>query len=795
MLRIFTLSIFFISISLTGFTQTKGLIFEPATGAGAIVLDPNSDGYVSQTTAGFISNDQAESEIPFSALVFPLNEPTSDIFNGPNCGFTDFVDSGTEDPALAYLDASNNWLFRFRMGNALPNAKSYSILIDTDGLFGNSGPLADPDYTANNPGFEIELVLATKFGVFVYDVETPNCTPVISYVGTTNYQKSIAHSSICNPLNYFLDFFVDFGDLTAQFGITPATPMRLAIVDNMAANKSTVCNPASASDLGGTDGSCGSLAACYEVIIDNVEPCTIAEMEAGLCLDRSDCPSIDVPVGDQATTVTGTSTEADGTAIDLYKDGLLIGSTTVTGGVWSISAIAPPLASGDTLNATAQAPGETLSLYECNTNIVGATCTPPISSVVECNAGKAVNGTGTPGAIINIYYEFGAIPLNPGSGNLFTAGAPNTITVDGTGNWLWRCLAGGQTTSCTAGGGPCLTPGSYRVTQTSPGECESEPVWFCYAGTGPSAVTTTTQTPTVLTSPVTAATTTISGTMPNPDDVATDVTVTMYLNGSTYGQVITGAGGSWSFTGLTLLPCDVISFSAIRTANPKRCVSLATANIIVEGAQTPAPVINGGFCSSSPITTVSGNSGSAEGTIIQIFDDGVATGVTSTVQANGTWQETGLSIAVGSVITATALDTSQCQTVSAASNSYTVLVPTTNTVTITSIPVFELSTAISGTGTDGDVITLFVDNFEIPGVSAVVSGGVWTISGIPSYEIYMDGVLTAVATTPGLCGGPPSAPTTILCIPLDNSLNVTPDSEVICEGSFVANVQVDASES
>jgi hypothetical protein len=54
------------------------------------------------------------------------------------------------------------------MGRNAPNAKSYSILIDTDGKFGGTGP-NNPDHSSLNPGF-VEIVLATKFGVFVYNV-------------------------------------------------------------------------------------------------------------------------------------------------------------------------------------------------------------------------------------------------------------------------------------------------------------------------------------------------------------------------------------------------------------------------------------------------------------------------------------------------------------------------------------------------------------------------------------------------------------------------------------------------
>ena len=771
--------------------QTKGLIFEPATGAGTAVLDPNGDGYVSQTTAGFILNDDVESEIPYVAFVFPGSEPTSDINNGPNCGFSDFVDSGTEDPAMSYVDASNNWLFRMRMGSAITNAKSYSVLIDTDGLFGNIGPSADPDYTPNNPGFEIEIVLATKFGVFVYDVDgIPNCTPVISYLGTTNYQKSIAHSEICGSFNYFLDYFVDFDDLTTQFGITSSTPIQMVIIDNMAANKSTVCNPNSASDIGGVDGSCGNLAACYQVIIDNQGPCSIADINAGLCTDRSDCPSITGPINDAATAVSGTTTEADGTTIDVYKNGLLIGSTTSTGGTWTLSGIAPPLAPTDTINATATAVDEVTSYFDCNTTIVGSVCTDPILTVVECNADKAFSGTGLPGAEIKVYLGFNATPENPASGNLFTPGAINTITVDGTGSWLWRCLGGGQTTSCTAGGGPCLVSGNYRITQTLPGQCESLDTWICVN------LSSTTTTPVITTTPIDVSTTSISGTMPAPDNVASDIEVIILANGVPIGSTITTAGGAWTISPISLNPCDVLTVQAIRDGGTPKCVSAESAGIVVAGgASSPAPEISGTYCTSGPITTITGISQQSAGSTITIYENGILEG-TTTVLVGGVWTANiGISIAIGSTITATVTSPATCESESGPSSGILVSAQSTNAVAITTSPIIEQMTSVSGTGTDGDVITLYVDGFQIPGFSTIVTGGVWTFSGFPTYELYTNGVVTATAETPGFCPSAPTASEIVVCIPPTLGLTVNPDSEVICTGSFVANVDIISSES
>ena len=147
------------------YSQTSGMIVEPATGAAALVLDPNSNGYVSATTAGFLGNDQlvANNELPWQTLIPAGSEPNSDVQNGPNCGFTDFVESsvGGIDPVF-HLTSGDNWLFRFRMASIAPNAKSYSIMVDIDNLI---GPGDDCYIPGVNPGFELEIVLATKFGV------------------------------------------------------------------------------------------------------------------------------------------------------------------------------------------------------------------------------------------------------------------------------------------------------------------------------------------------------------------------------------------------------------------------------------------------------------------------------------------------------------------------------------------------------------------------------------------------------------------------------------------------------
>lgn len=295
--------------------------------------------------------------------------------------------SGGIDPVF-HLSTGVHWLFRFRMADIKPNAKSYSILVDIDNLLGSSDDCYIPGV---NPGFELEIVLATKFGVRIYDHRLPCGSNLVFSYGPDRIQKSIAASTVCFSMNFFLEMFVDWADITAQFGITENTSMRYAIVDNMAADKSTICNPASASDIGGVDDStCGNLEACFTTIL-NLQPS--CPPNASTPCVFSDCPTINgLPLTIGTSSVTLTTTETTGT-LRVYVNGLLAGSITINAsGTYSVP-LNTPLSAGDQVTATAQANAEVESGTNCNNvQIAGATCTDPVTSVTNCNANKAFTG-------------------------------------------------------------------------------------------------------------------------------------------------------------------------------------------------------------------------------------------------------------------------------------------------------------------------------------------------------------------------------------------------------------------
>ncbi|MCE2712964.1 MAG: hypothetical protein LW688_10555 [Cryomorphaceae bacterium] len=795
--------LFVLVFSSQSFAQTKGMIVVPAS-SGTAVLDPNGDGYVSTNNAGFISNDILESEIPFVTLIPAGNEPAADIENAPNCGFTDFVESvsGGLDPAMHYYDASGNWLFRLRMGNISPNSKSYSILIDSDNLI---GPADVATFNASNPGFEFEIVLATNFGITIYDHSTGlDCTPTYSSIGDANYQKSIANSEVCGQLNYFMDFFVTAADIAAM-GINPnTTTLRYALVDNTAANKSTLCNPSSASDVGAVDGTqCTNLLACLTSIVEQQSGCTLAQISTvpSPCPAVSICPSMNtlsLTVG--STTVTGSSTEPVGTVIRVFSNGVEIGTTTVLAGqTWSAT-VSPALSAGATITATAQYSSELESPSACNSftipNCPGA---PAAAPVITNETGKNLCGTGIPGYNVQVYYQTGTIfPANPA--------VSAYLPVAAGGNWTWKCT--GNTGDCNAGSGvDCISEGGYMVIQVSPEGCPSLPAFACVSIGGGYSPNATSPTPTITASSVVSGGTSISGTVSfNAAPAPQGGYLYLFMDGEYFStSSYISASGAYTISCPALPACGSLTVRFVQSGSTAPsdhdCFSAASTAVII-GGPSDAPTVDGPLCSAVNITSVSGTSTEEDGTVIQVFENGVAEGSTTTV-SNGSWTaSTGISIAPGAVITATALNSSGCESESAPSAGVTVGIQTAGTATIIPIEITEGATSVSGTGVAGATVGLLIDSYPVftdaaqtTLATATVDGsGNWTISGIYSGELYAGGTLEVTMTSGAGCPTSPQDPTPVICIPPNITLTINPDDVGICSGSSTVAVTIPSSQ-
>jgi len=497
-----TLKIAFIAIfsfmSICSYSQTAGLIFENANGVSP--LDPNGDGYVSKLSTGFPANqlptdifDILFSEIPYVAIPKVDTEPTSDLGPGPDCFFTDMVPAADGESTYYYNDGTN-MLFRFRLGGTAPNSKGYSVLIDTDEKFGFTGPNKDPNATVGNPGFEVEIVLRTNFGISVYNIDgTVGGTEIGTFAArpyATFAQKSLALTTNCDDPDYFYDFYVPFADLISLAGttseITSTTKIRMVTL--------TVINPRQSSgnngvsDVGGVDDTTGNLDDLTGDIIDNQTPTDGTPGDPPL--PRADCPGIDGIVNG-ATSVTGTSTEADTTVIEVFKNGVSIGTTTVSGGTWTLSSIAPALATDDLIKATATVPASTgtekgTSVDNCDVEtvtLVGCTLTPtPIVTGIGGSGGKDLEGT-VDGSMV------GKDVLIRIFNNGTEVTSWSTASTDGATGYFTATIAAGGAWKISGGGGFKAPSGYYSISMqniTDANWCFSDPPSnsFAYCNTG-----------------------------------------------------------------------------------------------------------------------------------------------------------------------------------------------------------------------------------------------------------------------------------------------------------------------
>lgn len=757
-------------------SQTPGLIIKPALSPGNAVLDPDGDGYVSQKTNGIQlgftippDNDVTQSEIPYVAIIRP--DPLNDLLRGPVGAFCEIVgvDAAGNNAILTYNDGTNFYV-RFRLGGYAPNSKSYSLLIDTDGKFGFTGPNADPDAVNGNPGFEAEITLETNFNVKAFNVDgpyalAPNLVTSASY--DTNCQKSVAVSTAGSDPDYFYDFYLPLSSISSLF--SSSTPLRIVAV--------TVMNPNGAignnaiSDVGGvTTGS--NLDAIYAGLIDSQTP-TVPGTEV---LDRSACPLINsVAFGN--TTISGTSTEASGTSITVYvydSDGTSnprSATTTTSGSTWTIdvSSLIPSvtLAYGQIVKATATASGKGTSYDNCDIETVADICaTAPLNKtyVPDDNNTKGIcanAGAGIAGATIRVYDSSGTEIIPVGGG---------TYTVAADGSFQWKCNS--SNSNCNSGAG-CMTAGqTYFVTQTING-CQSQSIPF-YSGSS----CTISATPAITTSTITTTTTSLSGTG------VTSATVYIY---SGTNQIATGtvAAGNWTITIPVQPVCSSITAKQVEAG---KCLSAASTAVTVTRTAIAPSINSAAGCSVSIPTSISGFS-TEIGATIQLYKstDLVNAIGTATVAAGGIWTVSTISPALASEnIIKAKVATGGCLTVSDYSNQVTITTQANiSSYTIGITTPTEGQLAVSGTisGLSGsEVLKLYVDEAYVGQTSTFTSGN-WTVSGLTAFDLAAGSKVQVTITTTGCESELSSTYATVQCSAPANK-TISASTTTYCANSY-----------
>jgi len=663
-----------------------------------------------------------------------------------------------------YSDGTNIY-FRLRIGNISSGSKGYSVLLDTDGKMGNSGPYADPNYVAptntsnGNPGFEYEVVLRTGFNVSVYNVNgTNNPVLVTTYPLSSNSQISVALSTDGGNPDYFYDFTVPLS------AIGSPTSLRMMAT--------TVTSPSSAlqgsrSDIYGIDDAANTnVASAWQTVVNAEPTINLTDLTAGgsgVGPTTTAPPTVNSPITiGSSVAVTGTWTRMDASkpssaTITLYKNGVLVSTTTVTtGNTWSITV--PSIAIGDVFYATAQAAGESVSLQS---NSVTAGCSSvPAAPVLTCASSKGISGTIPAGTTILIYQ----MPT--------TAASATSIPL--TSNITYP--AGGFayfTNGCT--GSNNGINGTFMF-MTNNGGCTSPPVFECVAN-GSSALTGLATNGTIaVTTPIYPYQTTISGTGATSGNI-----IHLFVNGQEV-SVITASASTFSFTGLTLKSNDQIK---LYIYNGTTCMTQSNAYTV--SCYTQPPVITtdttGKLLSSA--TSISGTS-IYSGATVTLYKgtspSGVMVGSPVTTNSSGSWTVSGLTLTAGDNYYAT-ISSGGC--VSPSSAGAAVQNPTTVCPTITG-SYTESSTSVTGTMPSAftGTVGLFLDGAQI-GSASLTSSTSWTINAPFTYPLYPGGVLSVAAQATGSAwsSGCPSTATIGCTSPLTPS--ISPTSTTINTGQTV----------
>lgn len=392
----------FCSFSASVYAQ-RGKITKPTV--GTTVLDPNQDGYVSLTTAGF-SNDGYyvdEFETPmFGIPIFEDGEVLNDIQAGASCGVTELTVDSRGFTVYGVLANSGDLIFRFRIAKDKPSVEAYTILIDTDGKVG----VDDPNSIGDNPGFEIDITLIKNKskGVYVYNIDGIDSCPgeQLFYSYDSHFQIAVADIVSCGDPDYFYDFYVPFADLASTFGITDLTELRFAALTNVSA---TCALGGKISDIGGVDDSdyLGCTSCAFLDLTTNQCPTAISNLCPtceGFLSGVTPKPGLNVPLKGGELEVSGTSVPGN-VFVDVFNSSKVLISqktTTVDGnGEWLVI-LDNVLQLGDSVTARAQGIGQCQS---------GSISSGASFAIVIQNQPPVVSGT----ASSPVSYTENAVPV------------------------------------------------------------------------------------------------------------------------------------------------------------------------------------------------------------------------------------------------------------------------------------------------------------------------------------------------------------------------------------------------
>ena len=332
------LTLIFLLAVVSAFAQGGSIVRKAST----TVMNPNGDNYISGLPPSFntpFSNDGYYVD-EFEITMFGLPKIGDGDVEGDNrgtrCGITDLIPDSLNATTLGYSVyakrlVNNKLMFRFRVGDDNSSVESWSILVDTDGLFGPK-PVAEggegPNYTSDNPGFELDITLIKRnnAGVYVYNIAgIDNCPKELLFFPIqSHFQISLdGGGGTCGDPDYYYDYYVPIDSVVNEFNaatgsnISTGSSLRYAAVTNQSAS---CAMGGTLSDVSGLDNSdplyAGNFAQAFLDIIDS--QCgtpidSLIEGAAGFDANKVSPPDIDEipPILEGQDSIWGTTVESN----------------------------------------------------------------------------------------------------------------------------------------------------------------------------------------------------------------------------------------------------------------------------------------------------------------------------------------------------------------------------------------------------------------------------------------------------------------------------------------------------
>ncbi|MCC5906711.1 MAG: T9SS type A sorting domain-containing protein [Balneolaceae bacterium] len=748
------------------FAQSEGFIYKPAsTQEGRLVLDPNSTGNVF---------DQG---IPFYGLPELQEEPLGDPRTGASGGHTDLIAGQDGSPsAFMFYDSENEKvLFRLRLAGQSTASKGYSFLFNT--AFDAFGPKSS-NYTQTNPGFQFEVVLETGTGVTIYELDQNGVTSSNTLPGGENpyFQKAISDLTINNVTGYFYDFYVPLSALEGL--LSPTEPFK-AVATTVTRAQSGITG--TLSDIAGVDDSLyrnrNSALVSY---IESVPSTTLDNLTEGGSgfgdiLNLTNTPTISAPLFSGSTSISGFINEVEGTSIEVFVNGISVGTVQSTAEfTWSISGIGP-LDEDDIVTAVATASGKDQSEVSNEVVVIDGIGEPCLSSISFGSITVTQVGTGSADRIESIegtapgldalIDELGATNVSilvyqagttiPGEFRDRTGG---NLTVEGeAGPYHFTEISGdrGELLQTTETDGFFLRLDLDGVNNTGlDGEKSYEIIFLetenpdCFTKRSPilSLDDLTTLAPPIIDpDEYTSDDTEITGTASEGDQLI------LYINGILISTVDI-VNGEWTVENLSLSTGNEITAIARDSGTGVTSEVSNTANVVPSSEedpilQTTPPVITGEYFTSQTNATIEGSSAEDAGTTITVFIDGESVG-TAIVDTFGSWELESVDLSGGGTLTATAIAPNKSE--SELSDPVTILSDRTDPPTVTP----GISTGddiIEVTGTSGEV-TLYIDGEPV--ATKTGNGSVEFQEGVDydPGDLFKGAVVTATNNAGGTSG-------------------------------------------